>query len=177
MPYIYIHTSPTGKKYIGTTQQKDPKMRWDSGWGYKNNRHFFSAIKKYGWNNFIHQLIEVDTKEDMWYGEKYLIRYYNTTDPQKGYNLSSGGEKSSFGCKFKLSDDVKNKISISMMGDKNPMYGKHSWNKGLKTPYRGGGCKKGTVLKKHFWITPDGEIKEMGAGQVHRFHPEWILIK
>ena len=45
------------------------------------------------------------------------------------------------------------------------------------TPYYGGGSKKGTKLKKHTWKTPDGNIIIMGAGQVHRFHPDWILIK
>lgn len=26
--YIYKHTSPSGKSYIGQTTQKDPQMRW-----------------------------------------------------------------------------------------------------------------------------------------------------
>lgn len=177
MAYIYIHTCPNGKKYIGTTQLSDPKNRWDSGWGYKNNTHFWNAIQKYGWNNISHQVIEVDTVEDMWYGEKYLIAYYNTTNPENGYNHSLGGEKSCFGCHWNMSDESKKKISDSKKGEKNPMFGKHSVMFGKHTKYYGGGTKKGTVLKKHKWLRPDGVIVEMGAGQVHRFHSDWVLVK
>ena len=44
--YIYKHTSPSGKVYIGQTCQK-PEHRWDNGKGYKSG-YFASAIKKYG---------------------------------------------------------------------------------------------------------------------------------
>ena len=174
---VYIHICPNGKRYVGITQKEDPKERWDSGWGYQSNVHFFNAIKKYGWNNIEHQVFKVDTKEEMFYLEKYLISYYNTTNPIYGYNHSSGGEISNFGCHWFHTDESKKKISDSKKGDKNPMYGKHSWNYGRHTPYYGGGLKKGTKLKKHTWKTPDGNIVIMGAGQVHRFHPDWILIK
>ena len=43
---VYIHICPNGKRYVGITQKEDPKERWDSGWGYQNNVHFFNAIKK-----------------------------------------------------------------------------------------------------------------------------------
>ena len=95
---VYIHICPNDKRYVGITQKEDPKERWDSGWGYQSNAHFFNAIKKYGWNNIKHQVFKVDTKEEMFYLEKYLIRYYNTTNPNYGYNHSSGGEVSNFGC-------------------------------------------------------------------------------
>lgn len=176
MKYIYIHTCPNGKKYVGTTQKK-PEKRWDNGNGYKRNKHFYSAIQKYGWENIQHQVIEVDTNEDMWYGEKYLIAYFNTTDREFGYNNSTGGEKSSYGSHWKMSDESIKKMSLSKVGDKNPCFGKHSWNFGKHTPYYGGGTKKGTVLKKHKWLKPDGSICVMGAGQVKRFHSDWILIE
>lgn len=42
---VYIHVLPNGKKYIGITCKK-PEYRWNHGDGYKNNRHFYNAIKK-----------------------------------------------------------------------------------------------------------------------------------
>ena len=53
--YIYKHTSPSGKVYIGQTCQK-PEHRWDNGKGYKSG-YFASAIKKYGWDNFKHEIL------------------------------------------------------------------------------------------------------------------------
>ena len=173
----YIHICPNGKRYVGITRHEDPNVRWDSGYGYLGNKHFYRAIKKYGWNNIEHQVFRVNTKEEMYYLEKYLIGYYNTTNPKYGYNLSSGGEHSNFGCHWHHTEEAKKKISEAQKGDKNSMHGKHPWNYGLHTPYYGGGSKKGSKPKKHTWKTPDGSIVIMGAGQAHRFHPDWILIK
>ena len=173
--YLYIHTCPNGKKYIGTTRN-EPKIRWESGFGYKSNKHFVSAIQLYGWNNIIHEVIECDSSKDMWYGEKYLIAYYNTTNPEYGYNLSKGGEGSSYGCRFSLSEEAKKKMSEAKKGSKNPNFGKHSWNFGKHTPYYGGGQPKGNKIPKYKWLTPEGNVVEMGIGQAHRFHSNWIKI-
>ena len=178
--FIYIHICPNGKRYVGTTQRL-PQERWDSGHGYRQNKHFTAAIRKYGWANIKHEVFEVSSIEDMYYGEKYLISYYNTTNPSYGYNKSIGGEKSSYGYRWHHTEDAKRKISEANKGN---LYcrghrnraGHTAWNKGLHTPYRGGGIKKGQVLKKTKWLTPDGNIVEMGRGQVHRFHPDWQEI-
>lgn len=113
--YVYIHTCPNGKKYVGLTIRR-PAYRWRKGEGYKSNKHFYSAIKKYGWNNIEHQVFEVDTKEEMFFLEKYFIAYYQTNNPEFGYNNSIGGEKSSEGCHFRCSEDKKIKISNSLKG-------------------------------------------------------------
>lgn len=89
---VYIHTNMVnGMKYVGVTR-KNPEKRWAKGVGYIDNSHFYRAIKKYGWDNFDHFIIEVDTEEKMFELEKQLIEYYQTTDPEKGYNKSKGGE-------------------------------------------------------------------------------------
>lgn len=147
MGYIYIHTNKTnGKKYIGQTIQ-NPEKRWDNGNGYKSSTHFYSAIKKYGWDNFEHEVRRCpDCLLDVM--ESNLIKYYDTTNPDKGYNCDSGGnrnkrhseetkrkmsearkgkyvgEKNSFYGRTH-SEETKRKISESLKGENNPNYGKH----------------------------------------------------
>lgn len=84
---IYIHINKINKKvYIGQTCQK-PELRWRSGKGYRKNITFFKDIQKYGWDNFIHKIVAwnlTTTQAD--FIEEQLIKKYNSTDPQKGYN-------------------------------------------------------------------------------------------
>ena len=120
--YVYIHTCPNGKKYVGITI-RIPECRWRKGEGYKSNKHFYSAIQKYGWNNIEHQVFEVDTKEEMFFLEKYFIAYYQTNKNEFGYNNSIGGEKSSEGCH--RSEETKRKMSEANKGRISNRKGKH----------------------------------------------------
>lgn len=88
MRTVYIHTTPEGKRYVGATHQ-NPNKRFNKGRGYKY-QFFYQAILKFGWENISHQLYEVDTEEELKYLEKYLISYYDTTNPDKGYNIAKG---------------------------------------------------------------------------------------
>lgn len=89
---IYKHTNLINNKvYIGQTCQK-AKVRWQYGGGYKHNAHFYAAIKKYGWNNFKHEILfENLTKEQADELEIKLIAEYKSYDRQYGYNTSLGG--------------------------------------------------------------------------------------
>ena len=96
--WVYVHTCPNGKRYVGCTTRVKPEYRWGkNGEGYKDQL-FGKAIRKYGWNNFQHEAWELTCESEMYYAEKYLIAYYHTTESEFGYNISSGGEKSSLGC-------------------------------------------------------------------------------
>lgn len=54
---VYMHTNlATLKKYCGITKIK-VETRWNNGLGYKNNKKFYSDIKKYGWNGFSHEVL------------------------------------------------------------------------------------------------------------------------
>ena len=55
---VYIHTNTiNGKKYVGLTKQ-ECKERWrHDGLGYQQQKKFFNAILKYGWNNFQHDIV------------------------------------------------------------------------------------------------------------------------
>ena len=93
---VYIHTNKVnGKKYVGVSRTK-PEYRWRNGEGYKRQPHFYSAIQEYGWDNFDHFILEVDTIELMYQLEQQYIAYYKTTDRRYGYNKSFGGESGAY---------------------------------------------------------------------------------
>ena len=90
---VYVHIAPNGKRYYGITKQRVEK-RWQNGYGYKNNEHFWNSICKYGWNEgFEHIIIAKGlTEEEAKWLEIELIREHDTTNPKYGYNISLGGE-------------------------------------------------------------------------------------
>ena len=95
--WVYVHTCPNGKRYVGITTASKPEYRWKEGRGYKGQL-FGRAVLKYGWDNITHEAWELTCESEMYYAEKYLIAYYHTTENEFGYNLSSGGEGGSLGC-------------------------------------------------------------------------------
>ena len=107
-----MHTNKeNGKKYIGITSQS-PKRRWQNGAGYGTQPYFYRAILKYGWFGFRHDILFQNLeKEEAEAKERELISLYETQDPEKGYNLTSGGED----CK-KMSEEAKRKISMARKG-------------------------------------------------------------
>lgn len=136
MKYIvYMHISPSNKKYIGITKHDNPNKRWLNGKGYRGNKYFTRAINKYGWDNFEHIVIARELLEDeaKWL-EIELIKVNNSTNPNKGYNQTLGGEGANG---WHHSDDFKKKQSLNNSGKNNPMYGvrftgESHWNYGKK---------------------------------------------
>lgn len=90
---VYKHTAPNSKVYIGITS-KDPVRRWGvQGQGYKNNKHFWSAIQKHGWNNFTHEILIAGlSQEEACAKEIELINETKSYDHQFGYNVALGGQ-------------------------------------------------------------------------------------
>jgi group I intron endonuclease len=90
---VYLHENRVnGKKYIGITCQR-PERRWNNGNGYAKNRHFSTAIQKYGWHSFRHEILYTDLSQtEAERIEIELIEFYQTRDPYKGYNLTAGGD-------------------------------------------------------------------------------------
>lgn len=92
---LYVHVNKiNGKRYVGITC-KDPEYRWGvNGSKYKSSPHFYSAIKKYGWNNFEHIILITGLSKDQACAlEKRLIRKWKTQNKEYGYNISDGGDK------------------------------------------------------------------------------------
>lgn len=78
---------------------------------------FYDAIRKFGWDNFEWNIVcycedqdELDAKED-----EVIVQLGR----ENCYNSHTGGKNN-----FKLSEEHRKRRSESMMGDKNPMYGK-----------------------------------------------------
>ena len=104
MGCIYYHKNKiNGYMYIGQSKCNSDYIkygRWGAnGQGYKANKYFWHAIKKYGWENFEHGFFEDNISNELLNEkEKYYIALYHTyrQDPEykSGYNLTPGGEGS-----------------------------------------------------------------------------------
>lgn len=95
---IYVHINKiNGKLYFGQTKRNDVNLRFGkNGIQYKKCPYFWNAIQKYGWDNFEHIVIfENLSKEMADIIEKELIKKYDTTNYNLGYNLSEGGGNNS----------------------------------------------------------------------------------
>ena len=110
---VYMHVCPNGKVYIGITGN-EPNVRWQNGLGYRGNKYFSNAIKKYGWKNIIHMVIEDNlTKEQAENMEIELIAKFKSNDRRYGYNIQNGGNsigKHSVESKQKMSEKMRNKF-------------------------------------------------------------------
>lgn len=92
-----------GKSYIG--QSINIQQRWKT----HRNRYqvedtlLYRAIRKYGLDNFSFKVIEECQKNELNEREIYWIQYYDTTNREKGYNLTKGGNTA---CPAKCSDEI-----------------------------------------------------------------------
>lgn len=125
--FIYITTNNiNGKKYIGQKKYYgNYEVYIGSGIALKN------AINKYGKENFTREIIEnCKTKEELDSREKFWIEYYNATESEDFYNITSGGDggfgsgKNSPWYRKHLSDETKEKLSKMKSGKNNPFYGR-----------------------------------------------------
>lgn len=117
--FVYEHVNKINKKkYIGITRQI-PSYRWgNDGINYKSSPHFYSAIQKYGWNNFEHNILFSGlSKEAACSKEIELIKKYNTTNKECGYNVMEGGTAPS------MPKEIREYMSVVMKGNRNG-YGK-----------------------------------------------------
>lgn len=109
-----MHTAPNGKRYIGITGV-EPEERWRKGSGYQNNAHFVRAIQKYGWDNIQHDVLLTGlTRDEACEKEIELIKLYDATNPECGYNICRGGSCTIAG--LRLSQETRDKMSHARMG-------------------------------------------------------------
>ena len=104
---VYKHITPSGKVYIGITKREKARDRWKYGHGYKQNRHFYNAILKYGWKNIEHQILASNLSlEEACTLEKELISLY--TKQGICYNIAEGGQN---GNTMKRTEEEKQHLS------------------------------------------------------------------
>ena len=137
MYFIYKHTTPDGKVYIGVTS-RTPEERWKNGTSYKENEFFTKAIEEFGWENIKHEILfNIEDKNEAGKKEKELIATYNSCNLDYGYNIEPGGFS-----KYSHSEYTRRKISENLKGDKNPRFGKKFPNQ------KYGYCGKMTVAER-----------------------------
>lgn len=157
---VYCHTNKiNGKRYIGITQNK-PNRRWQNGYGYKDrNSHFYNAIKKYGWENFEHIILEENlTRKEASEKEKYYIKLYNTNNENYGYNITSGGDNNF--TRNKLTEEqrinISNKTkeamnSIEIREHMLKVYNSEDW------------IRKNSEATRRQWVTSDLKLRVQTA--------------
>jgi group I intron endonuclease len=106
-----IKNSVNDKVYVGQTWDSTNR-RWHGGGGYKGCIYINNAIEKYGKDNFYY--INLDfafTQAQANILEDFYIDKYDSTNPEKGYNIKRGGSNG------KLTEEIKAKISASLKGN------------------------------------------------------------
>jgi len=115
---IYKAIGPTGKAYIGQTvkvlERRKSNHKFLSLKGDKRTP-FLVALLAEGFHNFKWKQIDTaDSQEELDSKEKRWIEFYDSTNPEKGYNGTSGG------IKYSLSAETLKKFSEVQKGEKNP---------------------------------------------------------
>lgn len=96
MGLIYRITNTVNNKvYIGLTTVSLEK-RWNghmNGARYNTKHPLYNAMRKYGVDNFIMEKIdETNDFEELGLLERKYIKEYDSTNREKGYNITHGGE-------------------------------------------------------------------------------------
>ena len=167
MDTIYKITNKINNKaYIGYTET--PEERWRDHKVGRGSKVVFQAIKKYGLENITFEVIANDSVDN----EDMYIQEHNTMYPN-GYNLTPGGglppnfkgktykeihgekgkakaehfsklqlERGGFGPDMHT-EETKRKISESVSGEKNPMFGRTHSDATKKLMSENSPCAKG----------------------------------
>ena len=151
---IYKTTNKVnGKIYIGKHNGKIQKY-------LGSGRNLLLAIKKYGKENFFRETIEdgIDDLETLNKREIYWIDFYDSRNPDIGYNVAKGGAGDTF-----PSEESKIKNSISNFGEKNGFFGKHHTEENKKIM---------SDLKKGKPLTEEHKANIGKAGRGRKESPE-----
>jgi len=134
---IYCAISPSGKKYYGFTYNLKRRKYIHKRNSLLKKNVFYCAINKYGFENFIWNIIESYQNENKSYirdilrkRERYWISKNLTYLREYGYNMTYGGDggdtysnKNEFDKRL-----LSEKRSKLFSGENNPMYGKRVYD-------------------------------------------------
>ena len=108
-----FHCITTNKKYIGKTIDEERRITqhlYNIKYSYKGKSKFYSAIRKYGIENFIYGIIEECDETQLIEKEIHYINLYDTFN--NGLNTATGGESGG----NLHSEETKEKMSLSRKG-------------------------------------------------------------
>ena len=121
MGVIYCYTNKVnGKTYIGQTTNEGVRKTQHLRRAVNSNSQytFHKAIRKYGWDNFEYNVLEVT--DDLDEREIYWIKQFDSYN--RGYNMTLGGKSPMRGRKH--SNEWKESMSERNKGNNNPFFGK-----------------------------------------------------
>lgn len=88
---IYSAVSPSGKEYIGCTENLARRKYVHKYLAHKGiNTGLYRAIRKYGWKNIAWRVIEYCPLAELSAREIFWVADHNTFN--NGYNMTPGGE-------------------------------------------------------------------------------------
>lgn len=113
MYIVYKYTFPDNKVYIGRTKNELTIRSGSNGRNYKNQPLVGKAIKDFGWDNIKKEIIYSNlTLDGANRLEQELIKKYNATSIEFGYNMTIGGNGGGTVSKYRkpMSEETKKKI-------------------------------------------------------------------
>ena len=185
---IYKYTNKiNGKVYIGqTTNEKSRISNHKKARVDKDCKRFHYAVKKYGYDSFTYEVlfnISCSNRQDLIntlnIKESVAIKFFKSSDPNFGYNLTLGGSGRSG---YHLSEETKQHLSKLNKGKKLPPRRK-DWcenlsrsQKGKKRPPQSKESIEKRIAKiRGLKRTPD-QIARMRAGRKTPYttNPFWL---
>ena len=129
---IYKITSPTGRVYIGQSQDIDKRKK-----DYANNHsnlkgqtRIYNSLCKYGWENHQFDIIEYCSVDELNCSERFWQDEFDVLNGGLNCTLQECGGKRRI-----MSEETKRKIGKATkgvrVGEKNPMFGKVGARKGV----------------------------------------------
>ena len=114
---LYEHRNKmNGKRYIGITNSTT-KRWYGKGKHYDKCTCFWSAIQKYGWDNFEHNIImDGLTLEEANKLEVLFIAMFRTREKPFGYNIAEGGANAPTMLGKHHSEETRLKMRESALG-------------------------------------------------------------
>ena len=137
--YIYKLVSPSGKCYIGQTVNLRRRFsEYKTFYHCQNQKKLFNALKKYGWESFKEEILEIIEEESLLLlknslnlKEIHYIELYSSIDC--GYNICRGGNQHRLGIKEteeqkqkkrnSWTEEKRKRQSERFKGKNNPRYG------------------------------------------------------
>lgn len=120
---IYKITNTVNDKiYIGQSTRLSKRLnhhRLALKNNYHENQHLQNAYNKYGDVFEMKVLVLCDDELELDALERFYIAYYDSMNPERGYNKETGGHFSKH-----LSEETRKKIREANKGENNPFWGK-----------------------------------------------------